>query len=131
MKIGAIYLSLMVLFIMISVAHSDGGMRCGSKQVSVGDSKADVLLLCGEPMMKEIVGQKENSKRIDIPLTSESDTVDNAASGNNRGTAQVRRGETVTKTIDQWTYNQGTGKLLKILVFEGGELVAINNGKRI
>ena len=67
MKNNTIYISLVMLFFMASVVHADSGMRCGSKLVSVGDSKAEVLLLCGEPMLKEVVGQKEKSKRIDIP----------------------------------------------------------------
>ena len=131
MKSYAAYISIAVLLLMTSVVHAEGSMRCGSKLVSVGDSKADVLLKCGDPMLKEAVGLKEYSKRIDIPLTSESNSVENSTTDGNSATAEVKRGETVTKTIDQWTYNQGTGKLLKILLFEGGELIAIKNGNRI
>ena len=131
MKYYATYVSLVMLLLMTSVIHAEGGMRCGSRLISVGDSKADVLLKCGAPMLKEAVGLKEYSKRIDIPLTSESNSIEKSTTEGNRDTAVVKRGETVTKTIDQWTYNQGTGKLLKILVFEGGELIAIKNGNRI
>ena len=131
MKSYAAYISIAVLLLMTSVVHAEGGMRCGSKLISVGDSKADVLLRCGDPMLKEAVGLKEYSKRIDIPLTSESNSIEKSTTDGNSGSAEVKRGETVTKTIDQWTYNQGTGKLLKILVFEGGELIAIKTGNRI
>jgi hypothetical protein len=131
MKSYTTYVSLATLLLMTSVIHAEGGMRCGSKLISVGDTKADVMLKCGAPMLKEAIGLKEYSKRIDIPLTSESNSVENSTTDGNRDAAVVKRGETVTKTIDQWTYNQGTGKLLKILEFEGGELVAIKNGNRI
>ena len=36
--------------------------RCGSKVVSVGDSKFDVLRNCGEPTLREYVGEKTNWK---------------------------------------------------------------------
>ena len=124
----------LMFFLYVSVnshVYAETNMRCGSKLISVGNTKAEVLLKCGEPMLKESVGQKEDSKRIDIPLTSETDTVENGPSGNSRDIAIVRSRESVTKNIDQWTYNQGTGKFLKILIFEGGELVAIDNGDRV
>ena len=126
------YLLMFFLYVSLnSLAFAEANMRCGSKLISVGDSKAEVLIKCGEPMLKEAVGEKENSKRIDIPLTSSSNTLESGDTGRGGDTAVVKRRESVTKTIDQWTYNQGTGKFLKILIFEGGELVAINNGDRV
>lgn len=127
---GCLLTSLLLLVFMHSTSYADTNMRCGSKLISVGDSKAEVLLKCGEPMLKEAIGQKEKSKRIDIPLTSDTGMIDSGAASNKQNTAAVRRKESVTKTIDQWTYNQGTGKLLKLLIFEGGELVVINTGDR-
>lgn len=118
-------LALLLLAIPVN-SHAETTMRCGSKVISVGDSKAEILLKCGEPMLKESVGTKEESRRIDIPLTSEpSGETDDA------DPAVIRNKESVTKTVDHWTYNQGSGKLLKILVFEGSELVEIATGNRI
>lgn len=131
MKLTYYFLILFICLSAISAGHADNNMRCGSKLISLGDTKSEVLVKCGEPMLKEAVGQKETSKRIDIPLTSDSGTIDSGVGNKNQNTAAVRRKESVTKYIDQWTYNQGTGKFLKILTFEGGELVAINNGNRV
>ncbi|WP_455201634.1 DUF2845 domain-containing protein [Kaarinaea lacus] len=125
MRFSGYFLILLLLVFAHSTSYADTTMRCGSKIISVGDSKAEVLIKCGEPLLKEAIGQKEKSKRIDIPLTSDTGT-----EKNKQNTATVRRKESVTRTIDQWTYNQGSGKLLKILIFEGGELVEINNGDR-
>lgn len=120
---------MLLLAAMSSVSYAQANMRCGSKVISVGDSKAEVLLKCGEPLLKEAVAVKEESKRINIPLTSETDNgAQDAAT--NANPAEVQRKESITKTVDQWTYNQGSGRLLKILTFEGGELVDIATGDR-
>ncbi|WP_455221074.1 DUF2845 domain-containing protein [Kaarinaea lacus] len=122
-------LAVLLLAAMSSVSYAQANMRCGSKVISVGDSKAEVLLKCGEPLLKEAVAVKEESKRINIPLTSETDNgAQDAAT--NANPAEVQRKESITKTVDQWTYNQGSGRLLKILTFEGGELVDIATGDR-
>ena len=36
-------------------------MRCGRHQVSVGDSKATVLQLCGEPVVRKVISGGEGS----------------------------------------------------------------------
>lgn len=119
-----------LLYFFCIAANAEANMRCGSKLISIGDSKAEVLVKCGEPLLKEAVAVKEESKRIDIPLTSEPN-VGAGNSADDSDPAVVRRKETITKTVDQWTYNQGSGKLLKILTFEGSELVAIVTGGRM
>lgn len=110
-------------------SYAQATMRCGSKVISVGDTKAEVLLKCGEPLLKDAVAVKEKSKRISIPLTSDTGNAAQDAAAN-ANPAEVQRRESVTKMVDQWTYDQGTGKLLKILTFEGGELVEIATGDR-
>jgi len=129
MKMYNYCLAMLLLVGMSSISYAEANMRCGSKVISVGDSKAEVLLKCGEPLLRDTVGVKEESKRINIPLTSESgNAVQDAAANTNP--AEVQRKESITKTVDQWTYNQGSGQLLKILTFEGGELVDIATGDR-
>ena len=130
MKISIISLLLLSLVAMSSIGYAEANMRCGSKLISIGDSKAEVLLKCGEPLLKEAVAVREESKRIDIPLTSTPKS-DAGSSADDNDPAVIRRKESVTRTVDQWTYNQGSGKLLKILTFEGGELVAIATGDRM
>ena len=107
MKTTGISLTLLVFAALSTSSHAEANMRCGSKLIQIGDSKAEVLLKCGEPMLKESVAVKEESKRIDIPLTSASSNGE-AGSVDNADPAVVRRKESITKTVDQWTYNQGS-----------------------
>jgi hypothetical protein len=118
-------LVLLLLAVSAAASHAETSIRCHSKVISVGDSKAEVLLKCGEPMLKESIGTIEESKRIGLPLTSTS-----GIAAENADPVVIRRKETVSKTVDQWTYHQGAGKLLKILIFEGAELVEITTGGR-
>ncbi|MCI0505265.1 MAG: DUF2845 domain-containing protein [Gammaproteobacteria bacterium] len=121
MKVNICVMTFLMFFLLYPAGYADTSMRCGTKLISVGDSKADVLLNCGEPMLKETVGEKEESRRIDIPLTSsESGSREGDAPTDNSDPAVIRRKESVTKSIEHWTYNQGPGTLLRILVFEGG-----------
>jgi hypothetical protein len=129
MKIYNYSLALLLLATLNSVSYAQTTMRCGSKVISVGDTKAEVLLKCGEPLLKDAIAVKEESKRINIPLTSDTGNAAQDAAAN-ANPAEVQRRESVTKMVDQWTYDQGTGKLLKILTFEGGELVDIATGDR-
>ncbi|HEY5604315.1 MAG TPA: DUF2845 domain-containing protein [Gammaproteobacteria bacterium] len=123
--------AILLFFTLSSTSAAESSMRCGTNLVSVGDSKVNVLLKCGEPLVKESVGAKEESKRIDIPLTSEADRRETRRSAAYRDPAVVSREEVVTKTIEHWTYHQGSGSLLKVLIFEGGELVEISTGERM
>lgn len=36
-------------------AHADRALRCGSKLVRPGDTKADVRAVCGEPLIREMI----------------------------------------------------------------------------
>lgn len=38
-------------------AHA--GLRCGNDLVSPGDTTAEVVLACGEPLLRELVGTRE------------------------------------------------------------------------
>jgi len=40
---------------LVSASAAADTLKCGRRQVTVGDSKATVLQLCGEPDLKEVV----------------------------------------------------------------------------
>lgn len=44
------------LFILVMTSHPALALRCGNNLVMVGDLKHDVLLKCGEPKSKELIG---------------------------------------------------------------------------
>lgn len=104
-------LAALVTGIIVSMACLADSMRCGNKLVRSGYSSAEVLLTCGEPILRE-VSSLERDK-----------TEETAATGSTSSSVQVR--------VEKWTYNQGAGKLLKILTFRDGELISIETGTRM
>ncbi len=74
---------------------------CNNKVVSVGDTKQEVLVKCGEPLsmsFDEVVERFESFPR-------------------------VRR----TMRVERWTYR--IGGFYRVFVFEGGELARIEAGR--
>ena len=81
-------------------------LQCSSLSISVGDSIADVVAKCGEPAWKD--KQKETSwERLDD------------------GTARK-----VYITVEEWTYNFGPDKFMRILTFRNGKVTNIQFGGR-
>jgi hypothetical protein len=85
--------------------------RCGSNLVSVGDSKFDVLKTCGEPTLREHVGEKT--------------TWETQKSGKSD-----RDGSAETVLVEQWTYDLGSSRFPRILTFYGSTLVSIERGEK-
>ena len=87
--------------------------KCRDDLVSVGDSRATVLLKCGEPVAKDTVCR---------PLPGPSP----------RPASGVRPGQIVPcENVDEWTYNPGSGQFMTTLRFAEGRLVAIEYGERV
>jgi hypothetical protein len=90
-----------LIFGQISVAHGDS-IRCGSRVVSTGDSRIDVLSKCGPPDDSEIVSY---------------DTT--------YGGGRVRKSE---KKVEKLYYNCGDGRFIQVLTIIDGEVVKIERG---
>jgi Protein of unknown function (DUF2845) len=88
----------------------DGGYssakHCDSGEIQTGISQYEILQRCGEPAFKD-TRQEEQLTSVD--------------EHHNRLT---------TNRIDEWTYNFGPTKFLRILKFENGELVDVETGDR-
>lgn len=115
----------------LTIVHAaDHHMRCGTKLVSLGDTKAEVLLTCGEPLLKETIAIQEETQyselRAKYPLLDK-----NGLFEHDGGNASIGSESSVSLPIDQWTYHMGTGKFLRILIFQGGRLVVIEKGDRM
>ena len=80
--------------------------QCSAQNVSVGDTAADVLSKCGEPIAKN-EHEETTSERLDD------------------GT--VRK---VYITVAEWTYNFGPDKFIRIITFRNGTVVNIQSGGR-
>lgn len=80
------------------MAGSALGFTCNDKIVSTGDSKAEVVMKCGEPASKDS-REEEITEKIDSETT-----------------------RMTIVTTDEWTYNFGPNALIRILTFRNGKL---------
>jgi hypothetical protein len=78
--------------------------ECSGRVVSIGDLKSDVLMKCGEPAVKD-VRQEEFRERVDAGL-----------------------GRTVYVTVEEWTYNFGPNRFVRIFTFRNGRVSDIKTG---
>ena len=117
-----------LIFLIVPFSYADS-MRCGNKLVSNGDTKAEVLIKCGEPLTRDTIAIREDTDyaelAIQYPLLYKRGLI------KNKDGAVIGRETTVSQSIDQWTYHLGQGKFLRILYFVGGELAAIEDGDRM
>jgi len=106
---------IITIFGTFSLTAHAGSLNCKGGFAETGDSKGSVLFKCGEPMLKDsflkhaqkvISSSNNKSKRIVHPVTQ-------------------------CESIDEWTYNPGSGQFLTTLQFERGVLVSIKYGARI
>jgi hypothetical protein len=87
--------------------------RCGSNLVSTGDSKATVMLKCGEPFQKDSFCQPVSRGQ-------------GINSNQDQGTVVV----TSCENIEDWTYNPGPGSFLATLRFRQNVLIGISYGDK-
>lgn len=80
-------------------------LQCGDSIVSVGGTKYEAMLKCGEPSYQDVEGSKETVRRGE----------------------QGSRNAYTSKTgvIEQWYYNRGPNDFIYVLTFEGGTLRSI------
>lgn len=86
--------------------------RCKNDLVKLGDSKASAVSKCGEPVLKDAFCKKTDSL---VSTPSAGSTVINAG----------------CESVDEWTYNPGTGQFMTTLRFESGVLTSIKYGERV
>lgn len=99
----SLYYAVLMLASPCALVHA-ATLDCGSRTVSVGDSRIDLLMTCGEPNAKE-------SHQEEIV-----DTID---------------GSSKQKTIiivEEWTYNFGPSQFLRILTLKNGKITDIRFG---
>ena len=87
---------------------AEDSMRCGSRLVSQGDGKDKVRTLCGEPTAVSMEGVVRRAPRYEYGY------------GYNR--YEYYGPGWVDMTVEVWTYNLGSHKLLRKLRFVGDEL---------
>ncbi len=118
----------MVLFLIMPVSNADS-MRCGNKLVSINDTKAEILIKCGAPLTQETIAIEEKTEFAELALKYPL-LYKHGLLKDDKGVT-LGKENSVTRSIDQWTYHLGEGKFLRILYFEGGRLAAIEEGDRM
>jgi len=93
---------LALILVMLLSAAPAAALRCGSDLVQVGDHRFEVLAKCGEPALVDSWERKVYLAPYD-----------------NRIDSRLVR-------IEEWTYNFGSSRFVKILRFENGRLVSID-----
>jgi len=117
-----------------SIVWADN-IRCGTKLVGVGSTKVDVLMKCGDPLLKEFLRTKVKGGSV---LYKNPAIVPSTSLGTNNGTLSTNSNiekrriyRSTVEDVERWTYDFGKGKLLKMFIFTGGELTAIEDGERM
>jgi hypothetical protein len=109
--LGALYLA--------GAGAEAAAFRCGGGGlVSEGDSKAKVLLECGQPMLKEKVA------RVETGATVEAETK-TGKKGKRKKTTRRK-----TQAVERWSYNCGENDFIYHLSFQGGVLTKVETAGR-
>lgn len=104
--------------LLITTASHAESLRCGSQLAHIGETKADILEKCGDPVMTDSYCE---------PIAvSQPQGVQN---GNNN--VQNNIAISTCENVDIWTYNPGSGKFMTHLYFSRGQLQNIRYGKRV
>lgn len=94
--------------VLVAVSDPAFALRCGSKLVREGDPKAKILKICGEP---DAV-QRRSVLRAGIPPRLGRDYTE--------GDLLIPDRSYVEVIVEEWTYNFGPRRLMRIVRFENG-----------
>lgn len=116
--ITVVAITVVLLFSQVSFAF-----RCGTRLISEGDHLPRVLDLCGDPNYVETWQEERIYKYHYKPTYSQK--------RHHHKTKSYKKPFLVKKfvTIERWTYNLGSHRLVRHLVFENGILVRIRAGE--
>lgn len=94
-------------------------LRCKTKLAKVGDTKAEVMEKCGDPIMTDSFCQ---------PIA-----VSTPPQGVQIGDNNVQNNIAIAtcENVDIWTYSPGKGKFITHLYFARGQLQSIRYGDRV
>ena len=89
--------------LLLSIPASADAMRCKYALITEGDTTAEMLLKCGEPMLREELNRNEENQFGNL--------------------VQVKYGE-------RWTYNFGKNEFMRFVTVRNGKVTDIENGPR-
>lgn len=103
MKILSVVKALLLIALMPSVLVA-AEYRCADKIISVGDTSADLFMKCGEPDWKQSHAE---------------DIIENRDKDSKHKTSI---------TVEEWTYNLGTDRFMRIFTLRAGKVVDVQSG---
>ncbi len=111
----------------LAVPGDSVAFRCGGDLVNVGDKSGKVLIKCGPPTSKEVVGKKTKGKAIH---TTGEKVKERTKKQTNVKTNVKTKGKTVAQgaykessgKVERWFYNCGEHDFIYVLTFSGGVL---------
>jgi hypothetical protein len=101
-------------------AGSTGGLRCGTRLVSLGDTQYEVQALCGPP---DATQQQTEYRTVRRPIRV-------PCGDTRRAWCRAEAEDTVEVAIEEWIYDFGPRRFLQHLFFEQGRLVRVETGDR-
>jgi len=105
-----------VACIVLLVATDALALRCGSRLIKEGMPEAEVIALCGDPVSTRHLGYILRPAIINRP----------AGISSLSGTRHVYSGFHEELLVKEMLFNFGPRKLMRLIRFEGGRLVAID-----
>ncbi len=124
MKVNGIYAIVFVALIWVfGNVGTASGFRCGTRLVSEGDTRAEVIQKCGEPTFVDAWEEELIQRDFGAVRNYDSRT----------GRYEESREPFLVKIqvkIDLWTYNLGPTQFTRYLRFENGILKEISTGAK-
>lgn len=119
-------ISLLACLLVLSFAANAGSMRCGRYIISEGASQYEVVTKCGEPAYQQWIEEP-----VTVVTTGQAQ-IRTSTDGNpvRQEDIAVQELAPLYRDIERWTYNQGSGKLLREVDFLNGEVIRIKTGGR-
>ncbi len=109
----------MFLFLFPVAASADKSMHCGSRIISIGDSKSRVLRYCGSPTWRDRWVEERIERVVGRPYSNGSPYL---------GT-RIPVATIVRVTVEEWGYNRGSSYFIRTLTFENNRLIDIVTGE--
>ncbi len=115
---------LLFVLILLGLSQPAAAVRCGSKLVNEGDPKAKVLKHCGEPVSVE----RRTVVRSGVPRL-----VTRTRGFSDERELLLPTRSFVEVNIEEWTFNFGPRKFMRVIRFENGrvkDIEALSYGYR-
>lgn len=109
----------LIITTIISTSAIAESLRCAGRLANIGDTKADIVEICGEPIVTDSY--------------CEPSTLNTEPQGTQNGNYNTQNNIAIQTCInvDIWTYNPGKGKFITHLYFTQGQLRNIRYGNRV